>query len=139
MFKMTPDMESLIDRALAEDLSIGDPTTEILIPPGLVSKADLVAKAEGVLAGVDVALAVFRRVDPTLGSTVFIEDGGGLDDLEVDGPHQFSQNTIPFIRLRKIRSGSTSMRALTFMHQSKMGGMIEKSWKRSFPTIMMLS
>lgn len=79
MFKMTPDMESLIDRALAEDLSIGDPTTEILIPPGLVSKADLMAKAEGVLAGVDVALAVFRRVDPTLGSTVFIEDGGGLE------------------------------------------------------------
>ena len=79
MFRMTPEIESLIDRALTEDLSIGDPTTEILIPPGLVSRADLVAKAEGVLAGIDVALAVFRRVDPTLGSTVLIHDGEGLE------------------------------------------------------------
>ena len=79
MFQMTPETESLIDRALTEDLSIGDPTTEILIPPELVSRAELVAKAEGVLAGIGVALAVFRRVDPTIGDTILIQDGEGLE------------------------------------------------------------
>ena len=66
MFQITPEIESLIDRALGEDLSLGDPTTEALIPPGQTGEARLVTKAEGVLAGVDVALAVFRRVDPML-------------------------------------------------------------------------
>ena len=78
-FRMTPETESLIDRALMEDLSLGDPTTEALIPPELAGKADLVAKEEGVLAGVDVALAVFRRVDQDLETRAKIHDGSGLE------------------------------------------------------------
>ena len=59
MFQMTPDTETLIDRALSEDLSIGDPTTDILIPPDMQGKASFVAKQEGILAGLDVGT---RRV-----------------------------------------------------------------------------
>ena len=87
---ISPEIESLIDRALAEDLSIGDPTTTILIPPRLAARADLVAKAEGILAGVDVALAVFRRVDRSLQTRALIEDGMalevGLRIATVEGP-----------------------------------------------------
>ena len=79
MNPITPEIESLIDRALSEDLSIGDPTTEALIPPELAGRADLVAKEEGVLAGVGVALAVFRRVDPTLETSSHVQDGSGLE------------------------------------------------------------
>ena len=78
MFRITPEIESLIDRALSEDLSIGDPTCEALIPPGLRARAVMVAKTEGVLAGVDVALAVFRRVDPTLEACARLTDGSAL-------------------------------------------------------------
>lgn len=78
MFQMTPETESLIDRALSEDLIIGDPTTDILIPPELRGMAHFVAKAEGVLAGIDVALAVFRRVDPALETSVTLQDGAVL-------------------------------------------------------------
>ena len=87
---MTPDTESLIDRALAEDLSIGDPTTEILIPPELAGKAHLVAGAPGVLAGVEVALAVFSRVDPALVCAPLLRDGDTLEPgsviASVEGP-----------------------------------------------------
>ena len=79
MLRITPEIESLIDRALTEDLSIGDPTTEALIPPELSGTADLVADEEGVLAGVDVALAVFRRVDPSLDGRVHFQDGARLE------------------------------------------------------------
>ena len=75
---MTPEIESLIDRALSEDLSIGDPTCDALIPPELQARAVMVAKSDGVLAGVDVALAVFRRVDPTLDARARLSDGSPL-------------------------------------------------------------
>ncbi|MCH8184528.1 MAG: carboxylating nicotinate-nucleotide diphosphorylase [Chloroflexi bacterium] len=79
MFYLTPETESLIDRALTEDLSLGDPTTEVLIPPESTGSADLVAKEEGVLAGLDVGLAVFKRVDATLETAKALEDGAGLE------------------------------------------------------------
>ena len=83
MLAMTPDIEALIDRALTEDLSLGDPTTDSLVPPELTGRAIVVAKAEGVLAGVDIALAVFSRVDPVLGTHVLIRDGEAItaDDV----------------------------------------------------------
>lgn len=78
MFHMTPDAEALIDRALSEDLSIGDPTTDILIPDDMRGQADFVAKEAGALAGVDVALAVCKRVDGSLAVEAFMRDGAAL-------------------------------------------------------------
>ncbi len=65
----------IIDLALAEDTGHGDVTSEALIPPALVGKATVLAKAEGVLAGIEVAGKVFLRVDPSLEMTVLIGDG----------------------------------------------------------------
>ena len=72
------DLDVLIDRALAEDLSAGDVTTETLIPSELQGRAVVMAKAEGVLAGVDVALAVFRRVDAGLNARALLKDGSAV-------------------------------------------------------------
>ncbi|MFC1976954.1 carboxylating nicotinate-nucleotide diphosphorylase [Chloroflexota bacterium] len=65
----------IIDLALAEDLSHGDVTSEVLIPPELHGKATILIKAEGVLAGSEVARGVFLRVDPSLKVEVLIQDG----------------------------------------------------------------
>lgn len=83
MFNMTPDAEALIDRALSEDLSIGDPTTDILIPDDMLGQADFVAKEAGALAGVDVALAVCKRVDGSLTVDAFMRDGATLKPGDV--------------------------------------------------------
>jgi len=83
MFHMTPDAEALIDRALSEDLSIGDPTTDILIPDDMRGQADFVAKEAGALAGVDVALAVCKRVDGSLAVDAFMRDGAALKPGDV--------------------------------------------------------
>lgn len=83
MFHMTPDAEALIDRALSEDLSIGDPTTDILIPDDMRGQADFVAKEAGALAGVDVALAVCKRVDGALDVEAFMRDGAALKPGDV--------------------------------------------------------
>ncbi len=71
-------VEEIIDRALAEDLGKGDVTTEALIPGNRQGIGFLVAKEDGVLAGVNVARQVFHRVDPELKVEVLLEDGAAV-------------------------------------------------------------
>ncbi|MBM3934718.1 MAG: carboxylating nicotinate-nucleotide diphosphorylase [SAR202 cluster bacterium] len=78
MLPITPELEAFIDRALAEDLSSGDPTTDSLIPQDILGRANIIPKAEGVLAGVDVAVAIFRRLDPRLDANALMSDGAAL-------------------------------------------------------------
>ncbi|MFG1946074.1 L-aspartate oxidase [Nonomuraea sp. NPDC048826] len=59
-------VDEVIDRALAEDLSeAGDVTSVATIPAGQLSSGDLVARADGVVAGLAVAEAVFLRLGAT--------------------------------------------------------------------------
>ena len=76
--QITREIRDLIDRTLAEDLSIGDPTTDILVPPDLESTAVLLAKEEGILAGLDVGLEAFRRFDDRLSITALLKDGAPI-------------------------------------------------------------
>ncbi len=68
-------VEQVIENALAEDLASSDVTTQALIPPDLEGRASIVVKEDGVLAGMEVAQAVFRQVDPALRIGVLIQDG----------------------------------------------------------------
>ncbi len=68
-------IEEVIDRALAEDLDRGDVTTEALISGDRQGTGLIVAKKEGILAGMNVAEQVFHRVDPELKVEVFLEEG----------------------------------------------------------------
>lgn len=78
MAALPPEVYRLIDAALTEDETFNDPTTGLLIPPDLAGVGMLRAKAVGVLAGLDVAQAVFRRVDPDLDFTGLLPDGAAL-------------------------------------------------------------
>ena len=81
---------ALIDRALAEDRTSNDVTTDALIPPSLPGVATLIAKSAGVLAGGEVARAVFLRADPNLRAELLMEDGEALQPGDaigrVEGP-----------------------------------------------------
>jgi nicotinate-nucleotide pyrophosphorylase (carboxylating) len=54
----------LIDRALAEDVGDGDVTVEATVDPGVRGIATITQKSPGVISGLDVAEAVFLRLDP---------------------------------------------------------------------------
>jgi nicotinate-nucleotide pyrophosphorylase (carboxylating) len=54
----------LIDRALAEDVGDGDATSEATVDAGARARATITQKAAGVISGLDVAEAVFLRLDP---------------------------------------------------------------------------
>ena len=79
MQPITPETEALIDRALAEDTQGGDVTTNALIPSDLTGEARLVAEEDGVLSGLEAALAVFRRVDPGVETHADLAEGAVLE------------------------------------------------------------
>ena len=68
----------LIRMALAEDEVAYDPTSSLL-PDDLTSEALMMPKANGILAGVDVALEVFRETDPTLETSRLVDDGSPVE------------------------------------------------------------
>jgi len=87
---MSPSAIDLIRRALAEDLGPGDITSECFIPANHRSSARIVAKENGVLAGTDVALEVFRQIDPSIEVELLKNDGEviapGDNILNAHGP-----------------------------------------------------
>ncbi|MBM3778960.1 MAG: carboxylating nicotinate-nucleotide diphosphorylase [Acidimicrobiia bacterium] len=64
-----------VRRALAEDLGWGDATTDALIERGAKAQAVILARAPGVVAGIEVALEAFRQMDPGVWSDVRVPDG----------------------------------------------------------------
>lgn len=75
---ITREISDLIDAALAEDLGMGDPTTDTLIAPTLTASAELVSRERGLLAGIDIASTVFTRVDPSLIVVTLVADGARI-------------------------------------------------------------
>ena len=88
--ELPPEVMNLIDAALTEDQAFNDPTTQTLIPGHVVGSGMLRAKATGVLAGGQVARAVFHRIDRSLEVNLLRDDGSDLtpgDDIaSVSGP-----------------------------------------------------
>lgn len=68
-------LNQFIIDALYEDIHEGDHTSLACIPADDRSRAKLLVKAEGVIAGVAVAQAIFKHVDPTSTIDVLIKDG----------------------------------------------------------------
>lgn len=69
------NLDELISMALREDVGDGDHSTLACIPPDAVNSAKIVAKADGILCGIEVALHVFALVDNTLDVAVLKHDG----------------------------------------------------------------
>jgi nicotinate-nucleotide pyrophosphorylase (carboxylating) len=75
MLQITSSIKSTIERALVEDLGPGDITTDSLIPPDIRGMGTVLSKATGVIAGLDVALEVFRQTNPAVKTRVLMADG----------------------------------------------------------------
>jgi len=72
------EIDAIVEAALLEDIPEGDITSESMIPVESCSRADLIAKEDGILAGIDVAERVFFKVDPGIVMTKAASDGSRL-------------------------------------------------------------
>ncbi|MBE8715052.1 carboxylating nicotinate-nucleotide diphosphorylase [Sphingobacterium hungaricum] len=68
-------LTQFIELALQEDIGAGDYTTLSTIPTDKTAEAKLLVKENGILAGVEVAEAIFKFVDPSFQVDVLLQDG----------------------------------------------------------------
>jgi nicotinate-nucleotide pyrophosphorylase (carboxylating) len=82
-------IHQFIKTALSEDVGDGDHTSLATIEAGTQGKAKLLVKDTGILAGVELAIEIFKTVDDTLKTDVYLNDGAtiafGDVALEVTG------------------------------------------------------
>jgi nicotinate-nucleotide pyrophosphorylase (carboxylating) len=77
------DLQTFIRTALAEDIGDGDHTSLATIPAEAQNRARLLVKEAGILAGVEVARAVFAAVDPALLVEVLMHDGQSMQPGDI--------------------------------------------------------
>ncbi|MDE2860217.1 MAG: carboxylating nicotinate-nucleotide diphosphorylase [Chloroflexota bacterium] len=81
--QITSSIRDIVERALVEDLGHGDVTTDALIPTDARGQAVVVVKADGVVAGLEVALEVFRQVDASTRGAIHVPDGTAVSPGDV--------------------------------------------------------
>lgn len=68
-------IEEIISRALREDIGAGDLTAQATIPDDLLARAVVIAKQEGIIAGLDVMEKTFCTFDSSTRVTLHVQDG----------------------------------------------------------------
>ncbi len=71
-------VDDLIKRAVIEDINYVDVTTDYLVDENNRTSAKLIAKDEGILAGIDVALRVFTLLDADTAFEILKHDGDSV-------------------------------------------------------------
>ncbi|MFO8082922.1 MAG: carboxylating nicotinate-nucleotide diphosphorylase [Desulfobacterales bacterium] len=74
---------NLIDIALNEDLGFGDITTDAIISMELIGLGDVIAKEHFIVAGLEIARDVFRRLDPHVFFSTIFKDGDAVKTGQV--------------------------------------------------------
>jgi nicotinate-nucleotide pyrophosphorylase (carboxylating) len=76
-------VQEIIANSLREDIGDGDHSTLACVPESATGKAQLLIKDNGVLAGVELAVEIFKQFDPSLKVTVFKKDGDVVTNGEI--------------------------------------------------------
>ena len=76
-------VDDVIKRAISEDINYIDVATDYLLDENEKSKAKFIAKADGVLCGIDVAMRVFSLLDEEFTYTLYQKDGENVKKGDV--------------------------------------------------------
>ncbi len=79
---LPPEILDAIRRALAEDIGFGDATSEGIVPADARMRGQISAKQAGVVAGLDVAAAAYRLVDPGADFRARVDEGARVTDRQ---------------------------------------------------------
>ena len=80
---LDPQMLAVIRQALDEDIGPGDATSTSIIPPEALMHGQIIAKQSGVIAGLDVAQAVYILFDPQVSFENLVAEGAVVSSREV--------------------------------------------------------
>jgi len=77
-----PDILAAIQRALLEDIGRGDITTDSIVPAEASMQGRIIAKQNGIIAGLDVVKGVYEIVDPKIEFRAAITEGARVGDRQ---------------------------------------------------------
>lgn len=72
---MLEELNKLISFALNEDVGPGDYTSLACIEKNTIGKAKLLVKEDGIIAGIEIAKHIFKKVDKSISFTSYMKDG----------------------------------------------------------------
>ena len=134
--------EILIELAIREDIGPGDITTNNLIPSGIRKRAEMTAKADGVIAGLEVAEMVFLQFGDCLSWTPLIADGDPVKKGDViyifsDGYiDQFGGENGEKLKAARFKQVLLEIHQYPLKEQKKMLSSFFEKWKGTkFPQI----
>lgn len=85
-------LDQFIDFTIKEDVGSGDHTSQAIFNTDLHGKAQLIAKDEGVVAGLQLAPLIYQKINPSIHISTHHEDGSLVKEgdpvLTVEGPYQ---------------------------------------------------
>jgi len=94
------DLKDFIKNALLEDIGDGDHSSLASIPKNTQNKAILKIKADGIIAGIDVAVQVFEMVDKNLTIQILKKDGDVIKNGEI--AFEVSGNAISILTAERL-------------------------------------
>src|SRR5712692_676790 len=74
---------SSVERALSEDIGIGDVTTDSIIPSNAFLEGRIVSKQAGIVAGLSVARAAFQLLDEHVAFRFCVSEGKRVQASQV--------------------------------------------------------
>lgn len=80
---MKKEINEFIEIALKEDVGNGDHTSMACIPNDSNGKAKLLVKEKGILAGMEIAEAIFKKVDSSIIFKPFLKDGEPINKGDI--------------------------------------------------------
>ncbi|MFQ5770871.1 MAG: nicotinate-nucleotide diphosphorylase, partial [bacterium] len=91
MLEINNEIENLIMLSLQEDLSkSGDVTTDLLLDKLKIGQATIIAKQDGIIAGLIVANQVFKKIEKKLSLINLVSDGAKVhatdEIVRISGP-----------------------------------------------------
>ena len=76
-------IDQFIHSALKEDIEDGDHTSLACLSKNEIGKVHLIAKEQGIIAGVELAKIILKKVNPAIDLNVLIQDGQPIKEGEV--------------------------------------------------------
>jgi nicotinate-nucleotide pyrophosphorylase (carboxylating) len=80
---LPPEILVCIRRALDEDIGAGDVTTDSIVPAEAVMRGQIIAKQDGIVAGLDVACGVYRLLDGQVSFAAQVAEGAQVENRQV--------------------------------------------------------
>ncbi len=77
------EVEDILELALREDIGSGDVTTGSIVPEDAVLTGEIHAKGTGVISGMGLSRAVFRKLDPECVWQEIVHDGGRVSSGDI--------------------------------------------------------